>query len=111
MSSLKKIYVAANAVDAHMLKGLLEQEEIQAVVRGDDFVPLQGGTLLKMEIRPSVWVFDDEHLVRARELADDFGHHPPPSARRPTLWTCCCGETSEEQFTECWSCGRPQPEV
>ena len=106
MTSLKKIYVAAHAVDAHMLEGLLEQEGIQAVVRGDDFVPLQGGNLFEMEVRPSVWVFDDEHLLRARELADDFGHRLTPRDRPPATWTCRCGEMIEEQFTECWSCGR-----
>ena len=109
MSSLKKIHVAANAVDAHMLEGLLEQEGIRAVVRGDDFVPLQGGNLFTMETRPSVWVFDDEHLPRARELADDFGRRPTPSDRPPATWTCRCGETIEEQFTECWNCRRPKP--
>ena len=110
MSALKKIYVAANAVDAHMLKGLLEQEEIPAVVRGDDFVPFQGGNLFEMETRPSVWVFDDEQLPRARALADDFGRRPPPSDRPPVTWTCRCGERIEEQFAGCWSCGRPKPD-
>ncbi len=109
MSDLKKLYVAANAVDAHMLEGLLELEGIQAIVRGDDFVPLQGGTLFKMEIRPSVWVFDDEHLPRARELADDFGRRPTPSDRPPATWTGRCGKTIEEQFTECWSCRSLRP--
>jgi hypothetical protein len=109
MSSLKKIYVAAHSVDAHMLKGLLEQEGIQAVVRGDDFVPLQGGNLLKMEIRPSVWVLDDACLARARELADDFGHRRPPSDPPPATWSCRCGEAIEAQFTECWKCGRHKP--
>ena len=108
MSSLKKLYVAANAVDGHMLKGLLEREGIQAVVRGDDFVPLQGGTLFRMETRPSVWVLDDERLPRARELADDFGRCPAPSEGPPATWICRCGETIEEQFTECWSCRRPR---
>ncbi len=108
MSSLKKVYVAANAVDAHMLEGLLEQEGIRAVVRGDDFVPLQGGGLFSMEIRPSVWVFNDEHLPRAYELVDDFSRRPVLSDRAPTTWTCGCGERIEEQFTECWSCGRPR---
>ena len=109
MSSLTKLYLAANAVDGHMLKGLLEQEGIQAVVRGDDFVPLQGGTLFKMETRPSVWVLDDEHLPRARALAADFGRRSTPSEGPPATWICRCGETSEEQFTECWNCGRPKP--
>jgi hypothetical protein len=106
MSSLTKVYIAANAIDGHMLKGLLEQEGIPAVVRGDDVVPLQGGTLFRMETRPSVWVLDDEHLPRARALADDFGHRATSSEGPPAIWTCRCGETSEAQFTECWSCRR-----
>jgi hypothetical protein len=106
MSSLTKLYIAENAIDGHMLKGLLEQEGIPAVVRGDDVVPLQGGTLFRMETRPSVWVLDDERLPRARELAADFGHRAPSSEERPAPWTCRCGETSEAQFTECWRCRR-----
>ena len=109
MSSLKKLYVARNAVDAHMLEGLLDQEGIQAVVRGDDFVPFQGSTFFEMEIRPSVWVLDDERLSRARELADDFRRRATPSDRPSATWTCRCGETIEAQFTECWSCGRLSP--
>ncbi len=111
MSSLKKIYVAANAVDAHMFKELLEQEGVQSVVRGDDFVPLQGGSLFTMETRPSVWVFDDEHVLRARELADDFRRRATSSDETLASWTCRCGETIEEQFTECWSCRRPKPDA
>ena len=110
MSSLEKIYVAANGVDAHMLEGLLAQEGIRAVVRGDDFVPLQGGHLFKMEIRPSVWVLDDEHLPRARELAADFGRRSAPSGSPAATWVCRCGEELEVQFTQCWSCGH-EPEA
>jgi hypothetical protein len=109
MSALKKIYTAANSVDAHMLEGLLAQEGIAAVVRGDDFVPLQGGNLFNMEVRPSVWVFDDERLDRARALAEEFGRRPPPSDHPRATWTCRCGEAIEAQFSECWNCGRQQP--
>jgi len=109
MSSLTKLYVAANAVDAHMLKQLLEQEGIAAVVRGDNFVPLQGGNLFKMETRPSVWVFDDERLHRARELAGEYGRGSPQSDCMTTGWVCRCGEAIEEQFTECWNCGSSKP--
>ena len=109
MSTLKRIYVAANAVDAHMLKDLLAQEAIEAVVRGDDFVPLQGGNLFRMETRPSVWVLDDDRLARARELAAEFGSGPVAGGETET-WRCRCGETVEAQFSECWSCGRARPE-
>ena len=109
MSSLTKLYVAANAVDAHMLKQLLEQEGIAAVVRGDNFVPLQGGNLFKMETRPSVWVLDDERFGRARELAGEYGGGFPQAGCMAAGWVCRCGEAIEEQFTECWNCGRSKP--
>ena len=109
MATLKRIYTAANAVDAHMFKDLLAQEAIDALVRGDDFVPLQGGSLFRMETRPSVWVLDDDRLPRARELAAEFGSGRPP-APEPSAWRCRCGETMEGQFTECWNCGRERPE-
>ena len=111
MSSLMKLYVAANAVNAHMLKQLLEQEGIGAVVRGDDFVPLQGGNLFRMETRPSVWVFDDERLARAKELAQEFGRRPSSTGQATSVWACSCGETVEAQFTECWNCGCSKPEA
>jgi hypothetical protein len=105
MSSLKKIYTAVHAIDAHMLKGLFAQEGIVAVVRGDDFVPLQGGNLFNMEVRPSVWVFDDARLDRAQELADEFWRRPTPSDHPRETWACHCGESIEVQFSECWNCG------
>ena len=109
MSTLKRVHVAANAVEAHMLKDLLAQEAIEAVVRGDDFVPLQGGGLFRMETRPSVWVLDDDRLPRARELAAEFGSGPA-QGREAGTWRCRCGETVEAQFSECWSCGCARPE-
>jgi hypothetical protein len=111
MSDLAKIYTAANGIDAHMLKALLEQEGISAVVRGDDVVPLQGGTLFRMEVRPSVWVFDDERLDRAQALADEYRRGAPPAASDDVTWDCPCGESVEAQFSECWSCGRSRADV
>ena len=92
MSTLKRIYLAANAVEAHMLKDLLAQEAITAVVRGDDFVPLQGGSLFSMETRPSVGCSTTRRLGRARELAaGSEAAGWPRSDRR--LGACRCGET------------------
>lgn len=108
---LIKLCVAANTVDAHMLKSLLEQEGIEAIIRGDGFVPLQGGHLLKMETRPSVWVLDDERRPRAEELVAGFrqGAAAFDDDGGASDWRCRCGETIEGQFTECWSCGRDRP--
>ena len=111
MSSLIKLLVVANAVDAHLLKELLEQEGIASVVRGDDILPLQGGHLFRMEVRPSVWVLDDERLPRAQAIAADYSSRGASSAETSETWSCPCGEVVETQFTECWSCGRTKPEA
>ena len=110
MSSLKKIYQATGPGDAHVLRGLLEGAGIAVVVRGDDFVPLQGGSLFHVETRPSIWVLDDDSYERAREIADDYATTAETTGSGES-WTCrTCGETVEPQFTECWSCGETRRE-
>ena len=108
MSRLRKIYVADGPGDAHLLRGLLETEGIDAVIRGADFVPLQGGSLFGMETRPSLWVLDDAVLyARAVEIAEGYATSKgTPATTAGETWQCRkCGETIETQFTACWSCG------
>ena len=107
MSELKKIYVAHGRGDAHIVRGLLETVGIQSVIRGDDFVPFQGGGLLNMEVRTSVWVLHDENFSRAVEIVEEYVRRTKedvPSSGQ--TWTCHeCGEAVEQQFTQCWKCG------
>lgn len=110
MADLKKIYEADGPGDAHVLRGLLEVEGIDAVVRGDDMVPLQGGSLFHIETRPSVWVLDDEPVryARAVEIAGEYAarRQAPAESEGAGSWRCrACGETIEKQFAACWSCG------
>ena len=97
---------------AHVLRGLLESEGIDVAIRGDDFVPLQGGGLFHVETRPSVWVLDDERFARAQEMAAEYasqGSHAdaPVDESGAKTWTCpSCQEPVEVQFTACWNCGR-----
>ena len=115
MADLKKIYEADGPGDAHVLRGLLEVEGIDSVVRGDDMVPLQGGSLAYIEMVTSVWVLDDDpdRYARAVAIADEYAanRHAPPEAESSGGWRCrSCGETIEEQFTTCWSCGADRGE-
>lgn len=106
MNALKKIYVARDHGDAHVLRSLLQAAGIEVVIRGDDVFPLQGGSLLHMETRPSVWVLDDGRYGEALAIVAEYEDHdsaPPADA----TWRCeRCGEISEGQFDVCWSCGR-----
>ncbi|MEE3202026.1 MAG: DUF2007 domain-containing protein [Acidobacteriota bacterium] len=107
-SELKKLYVAAGPGDAYVLRGLLEAEGISAIVRGDDMVPFQGGSLFEIETRPSVWVLgnDREQYARALVIAEDYTARKATDIVADVPWKCeSCGESIETQFTVCWSCG------
>ena len=112
-AELRKVYVARGPGDAHLVKGLLESAGIQVVVRGDDFVPLQGGSLFHLETRPSLWVLDPD-APRAIEIVTAYetgaGSAGDQTDGSTPSWVCAgCGEQVEGQFSECWSCGAVRP--
>ena len=107
---MKRIYNATNPSDAHLLKGILEGENINAVVQGEYLWNLRGQLPITPETCPSVWVVEESDYERALELlsALHFGEEPLP--QQGAEWRCGqCGEMNEPQFTECWQCGKPRP--
>ena len=111
MSDLKKVYVARGPGDAQVLRSLLESVGVSSVVRGDDFVPFQGGDLMRLESRSSVWVLDDDTYARALEVVDEYTRRIEEDAPAAVdRWRCPrCREDVEAQFTECWNCGTERP--
>jgi hypothetical protein len=118
MSDLKKVYVARGLGDAHVLCGILESNDIRAVLRGDEFMPLQGVGLFCPETRPSVWVLEDEDFPQAFKIAREYSgcsRQERQSAsqdeeKSEEVWVCLsCGEEIEKQFSDCWKCGSGRP--
>ena len=106
---MKKVYTAKNLADAHLLKGLLEGENIEAEVRGEFLYGVRGEVPITPDTCPSVWVMDDADYDRAIELVSAFREGEPPNPVEGKVWRCNCGEENENQFTECWSCGTARP--
>ena len=107
MSDLKKVYAARGLGDAHVLCGILESNGIRAVLRGDEFMPLQGGGLFCPETRPSVWVLEDEYSERSRPERQGSSQDEEKPEK---VWVCLsCGEEIEKQFSDCWKCGSGRP--
>jgi hypothetical protein len=106
---LKKVYTAKNLADAHLLKGLLEGENIEAEVRGEFLYGVRGEVPITPDTCPSVWVMDDADYERAMELVSTFSEGDPSNLIQGKAWRCNCGEENESQFTECWSCGEGRP--
>jgi hypothetical protein len=106
---LKKVYIAKNPADAHLLKGLLEGENIEAEVRGEFLYGVRGEVPITPDTCPSVWVMDDAEYDRALELVSIFREGEPTNPIEGEAWRCSCKEENESQFTECWSCGKARP--
>ena len=106
---MKKVYTARNPADAHLLKGLLEGENIETEVRGEFLYGVRGEVPITPDTCPSVWVMDDADYDRAMELVSAFREGEITNPIEGDPWRCSCGEENEKQFTECWSCGKARP--
>ncbi|MFO7568656.1 MAG: DUF2007 domain-containing protein [Smithellaceae bacterium] len=103
---MKRVYLARNPADAHLLRGILESHHIQAVVHGDFLWSARGEVPLTVDTSPSVWVQHDIDFERASEVVRQFQSQISADAFSGADWTCGhCGETNEGQFSECWQCG------
>jgi len=105
-----KVFTAQNHTEAHLVRGLLEAEDIPAEVRGEALSAIDGG-LAVLGFRPTVWIPDDHRLAHATELVEGFSKHRTSTPHPGTPWQCPqCNEHHEPQFTECWHCGTSRPE-
>src|SRR5262249_36399119 len=62
---MKKVFVARNPAEAHLVKGMLEAAGLKAEVRGEALWGTRGETPLDAETSPTVWVLDDKHVPEA----------------------------------------------
>jgi hypothetical protein len=107
---MKKVHVAANPLDAHLVKGVLENENIEAFIRGEFLWNARGEIPVTEETAPSVWIVEDSDYDRALEIIRDLSFHSEASSQDAPNWRCeVCGETNEHIFAECWQCGKERP--
>lgn len=106
---MKKVYIAKNPADAHLLKGLLDGEKIEAEVRGEFLYGVRGEVPITPDTCPSVWVMDDADYDRAMELVSIYREGESPDPVEGDAWSCSCGEENETRFAECWNCGKARP--
>ena len=99
---MKKIYVAQNLPDAHIVLNLLAQEGIDAHVFNAN-AQSGMGELPFTETYPQVWVMDDEQMSRAKNIVREYKLTPVNHA------VVACGECGEENpanFGVCWKCAK-----
>jgi len=97
------VYKAANVTEAHLVKNLLLEEEIDAFV-SEENEPLAGLTI----VPPDVYVRQTDE-ARARAIIEQYDDLQVARADRPD-WTCPkCAATVVGAFDECDVCGADRP--
>ena len=98
---MRKLYTAENPVEAHLLKGFLESNGIEAMVQGDVLFGGRGEIPLTFDTLPTVWALRPSQYERAELLFSEWQN----SETQPN-WDCrSCGEHVDGDFESCWQCG------
>ncbi|MDV7102992.1 DUF2007 domain-containing protein [Vibrio sp. TH_r3] len=100
-----KIFSASNPTEAHIICGLMKQQNIQAEVRDEGLFSLKGELPLTNDTDPYVWLIDLDKLQQARVLINEYEDQQHDLVD----WQCeKCGEQNEGQFALCWRCAGEQ---
>ncbi len=106
---MQRIYGARDLAEAQFVKGLLDAQEIPAVVQGGPLQAVLGEIPVTPESLPSVWV-NEPDAQRALQIIDELKRGGPAALDPQPAWTCPrCGEVLEGQFSSCWNCGAERP--
>jgi hypothetical protein len=65
------VFSARDPVEAHLLRAVLESEDIEATVQGEFLFLVRGGVPFDGTTAPSVWV-EDQDFDRARTVVELF---------------------------------------
>ncbi|WP_413284684.1 DUF2007 domain-containing protein [Vibrio sp. MA40-2] len=96
-----KIFSASNPTEAHIICGLMKQQNIHTEVRDEGLFSLKGELPLTNDTDPYVWLFELDKLDQARTLINEYENQQHDLAD----WLCeVCGEQNEGQFGLCWRC-------
>ena len=103
---MKLVFTAKHPTEAHLIRGMLASEGINAEVQGDQLY----GAFGELPVLPTVWIRDPADEADAVRLVGEFLRGTPARRHHHERWVCgSCGESLEGQFTDCWNCGAARP--
>ena len=73
-----QVYSARDELDAHMVRGLLEENGLRCVVQGTALWGARGELPCSLDTAPSVWVADQADYDRARRLIAQYHRKSVP---------------------------------
>lgn len=98
---MKRIYIAANLMDAQLAVDVLATQGIKAHIFNANAVGAVG-ELATMQMWPEIWVEEDGDADTAKRLLHEV-HAAPSSVSKACPQ---CGEENPGNFLSCWNCGQ-----
>ncbi|MEX0772197.1 MAG: DUF2007 domain-containing protein [Balneolales bacterium] len=96
------VYSSPVSMMAYHVKNLLEQNDIECTIKGEQLTSAIGG-VAPIDAWIEVWILDDDQANEAKKIVDAVIADQAASAEK---WKCPeCGEEIEGNFSECWKCG------
>ena len=99
-----EVYRAKDLTEAHLLRGLLMNVGIAAMVMREHLHAVRGGVQIDTGTCPGVAVLNRADLGRAMRMVADYASREELTP--PLTWICPkCDEALSTRFTDCWNCG------
>lgn len=99
----ERVYRAANATEAHIIRGFLEQYGIEVRLFGEGLSSGLGELpvdVIEVEIHVPTG-----YRQLARELITEYEVRPSAADDMSGEWQCrACGEVNPQSFGTCWNC-------
>jgi len=97
---MKLIYSSQNSLVVDNLRNVLEQEEIECIVKNRQLTTALG-EVPPIEAWLELWIYDDADAERAEKLVADVTSVEESKA----FWRCeKCGEQIPSEIGACWKC-------
>jgi hypothetical protein len=98
---MRELYTSQDRALVYELKAAVESDGIACRVENEALAGVAGG-VPPGEAWLQLWVVDDAHFDRAAAILKELLEG---EAAAEETWECPdCGETLQNQFTECWRC-------
>ena len=100
---IKTLYTAANAPEAHLIKGLLEQSGIEVSLEGESLTIGIGG--LPIDAAQVEVMVNENQFEEAVKIVKDYENKMLEDVEESTQWECKnCSKMSPASFGICWKC-------
>ena len=99
----KNLYSAANATEAHLIKGILENASIETILSGENLSIGVGE--LPIDVLQVIIMVNEYKYADALEIISNYEKILREPVQDGKSWQCEeCNQVNPETFEICWSC-------